>query len=99
VFVGLAYITLQSGNRLRADVVAAANVGKRLAFVTALDRLPLRVIGKFERSAHFLPVRLDGHSDLREPHRAASTQPYYAVAERKASAAKPAIRKRPKFDD
>src|ERR1700730_7939444 len=46
----------QPRNRRRADVVAAGDVGKRLALVAALDRLALLVIGELERPAHFLPA-------------------------------------------
>jgi hypothetical protein len=47
----------QSRNRRRADVVAAGDVGKRLALIPALDRLALLVVSEFERSAHFLSAR------------------------------------------
>jgi hypothetical protein len=46
----------EPGNRRRADVVAAGDVGKCVALLTALDRLAL-VIGEFEWSAHFLASR------------------------------------------
>jgi hypothetical protein len=46
----------EAGNRRRADVVGAGDVGKCLALVAALDRLALLVIGEFERWAHFLPT-------------------------------------------
>ena len=48
----------EPGNRRRADVVPAADVGKSfVALVAALDGLFLLMRGELRRAAHFLPTR------------------------------------------
>jgi hypothetical protein len=43
------------GNRRPADMVAAADLGQRLALLSAFDRLALLVRPELRRSAHPLP--------------------------------------------
>jgi hypothetical protein len=62
-----------SCNRAPVDVVAAGDVAERFVPVATASRLAPMMRGELEGSAQALPVRLDGHPHLREPHRAVST--------------------------